>query len=121
MAQNLNLMVAILTGQPLPDEEADSREWVDSLMIGDGDNSQSPGIATEPPDVYYRRIYGEYISLRERVGLETESVTYPRFVEKIVRSEQLMSEKLGVDLVRFKVEERDGNAVLTPIPLERKS
>jgi len=123
MAQNLNLMVAILTGQSLPDEEEDSQKWVDSLLIRDdaGNGNGQSEVATEPAEEYYRRVFNEYIAIRTTLGKDNESVTYPRFVEKLVRSEQLMSEKMGVAMVRFVVEERAGNAVLTPMPMERKS
>jgi len=145
IAQNLNMMVAILTGRPLPDDIADARSqnWVESMLIGSAFNDDEgegradtsdaePTIASpkvsvrsrsadelkkEPAEKYYRRLFNEYISLRDQLNLDNDGVTYVRFVDKVVKSERSIKEESGSRSVRFNIEEKGGNAVLTPVLL----
>jgi len=144
IAQNLNMMVAILTGRPMPDDIADARSqnWVESMLIGsafeveEGAKSQREGrveatsstghsvrtrgadeLQKEPAEKYYRRIFTEYVSIRESLGHPNDSVTYVRFVDKVVKSERSLRESMECRAVRFNIEQKGGNAVLTPVKL----
>lgn len=145
IGQNLNMMVAILSGRPLPDDIADARSqnWAESMLIGNGfeedgknggaggeypmtpSKSSASGARTrsseelrkEPAEKYYRRIYTEFLAIRESLGQGNEGITYVRFVDKVVKSERALRESLDARAVRFNVENKAGNAVLTPVHL----
>lgn len=145
MAQSLNLMVAVLEGKPLPDEMMGDG-WDESLLIdvhsgngnGHGSWSQPDGadqssdvmpavkpagsdraveLLKESAEAYYRRLFREYVDARRTTGEATEKITYPAFVEKLVRNERRLRDKLGCRYVRFEVAVKDEQVMLTPIPI----
>lgn len=137
MAQSLNLMLAVLLGKPLPeDEEQSSGSWdvgsggasppvvprgaADAGLVIDSkpDGSEPPAdLLREPAETYYKRLYGEYRRARAESGSPDEVITYVRFVERLVRSERDLKESLSCKHVRFAVKSRDGKVVLTPYPV----
>ena len=139
MAQSLNLMVAVLLGRPLPEESAEGR-WDEALLIdGHAEETDSEGeesdeapvgpalepiggergeeLLSEPAEAYYRRLFAEYVDARKATGDDVGQITYVKFVEKLVRNERRLKERLGCRYVRFEVGLRDGQVVLTPIPI----
>ena len=116
MAQNLNLMVAVLSGNTLPDDSSASR-WVETLMIEDGEASEEHSVAdggSESAEQYYRRVFDDYIVMREKLGKSVDGITYVKFVEKLVKTEKAYKATHGVERVRYSVVQREDQVVLVP-------
>ena len=149
IAQNLNMMVAILSGRPLPDdiEAARGQNWVESMLIGSAFDDDADGtpeetrvpeegvapaqatanlsqsarteaeLSKEPAEKYYRRIFAEFLAHRESLGMDNEGLTYVRFVDRVVKSERALKSELSARSIRFNVEVKGRNVVLTPVKL----
>ncbi len=136
MAQSLNLMNAVLLGKPLPeDEDETGGVWEGAAIVSSPANA-APGVSggliiemepdgsdappdlmREPAETYYKRLYGSYRQSRSETGNPDDVITYVRFVEQLVKSERELKGRLECKHVRFMVNQRDGNVVLTPIPV----
>ena len=137
MAQSLNLMIAVLLGKELPeDDEAALKQSGGWDMGGTASSSAKqgpkageviiepqpdgkpapPDLLREPAETYYKRLYADYkAALGGAEG--SESITYVRFVEQLVRGERDLKEKLDCKHVRFMVNTRGNQVVLTPVPI----
>jgi hypothetical protein len=73
-------------------------------------------LAIEPAESYYRRIYSEFTEGRKDSG--DESISYVRFVEKVVRQERVLRNQLSCRMVRFRVVQRDDGPALLPVKIE---
>jgi hypothetical protein len=138
IADNLNLMVAILTGKPIPEDDASA--WGDALPVeeprdlllemerlGQGDDRELGGagrrtprtaaeLAQEPAEQYYRRTYQDYLAARIRTG-QPDSPPYVHFVQMLVRHERELKKRLGCRQVRFLVGVKDDAVKLQPVPI----
>lgn len=144
IGEALNLMKLVLLGKPFPEEEEEKgEEWAKSLLIEE-ETIESPAseisiqeqpspsetpayekipskeILQESADVYYRRVYNEYIEAKESVGEDVEKISYLKFVEKLVKNEAKLKKKFNCRAVRFFVKIKEGNVVLAPIPIYEK-
>lgn len=140
LGQSLNLMSLVLQGRPLPEEveeqEAGRTSWTSEIQVLDtgetepewGETSRATvalnldvarALAEEPADVYYKRIYSEFLEARRSVGLPTEGINYPRFLERLVHLEQGLKKKHRSPMVRFAVKTRDGTVVLDPVSIQK--
>jgi len=88
---------------------------VDERMAAEGEVADA-ALRDEPADVYYRRIFDEYISAKRSLGDPTDNITLAAFVERIQASEREMTEKHGKP-VRYKIEVRGREVVLLAVPL----
>ena len=141
MAQSLNLMVAVLQGRSIDDDEGEpgwdpeqfgvapgrSPSVVSarkSIAIGRGGDGDVPGINREalfsqPAEQYYRDLYNQHREARSALNEDVSDVTYVRFVERLVRSERELKKEYGTSDVRFVVRTVDNNKVdLVPIRKE---
>ena len=135
MAQSLNLMVAVLLGKPLPEDEASSvGDWDATALAAGGlgqglmadvdltiveepdDDPASAATSNEAAESYYRRIYQEYQGLRVANGQQA-ALSFVRFVEHLSASERRLSDAFGCAHVRFRVVSQGGQVVLIPSPL----
>ena len=135
MAQSLNLMVAVLLGKPLPEDEASSvGDWDATALAAGGlgqglmadvdltiveepdDDPASAAASNEAAESYYRRIYQEYQGLRVANGQQA-ALSFVRFVEHLSASERRLSDAFGCAHVRFRVVSQGGQVVLIPSPL----
>ena len=142
MAQSLNLMVAVLTGRPSPDDDGETERWVESLLIEDREHTDAVAaaarpsaqvsmgtraagfpertreeLAREPAEQYYKRLYADYVAARGAVGENNDRVTYVKFVEKLVKNEKALKRKYDCRIVRFNVLLKEGKVVLSPVPI----
>jgi HAMP domain-containing protein len=108
-------------GRPSRAPEASS--FQDALSVDErmaamagGDIADAAALRDEPTDVYYRRIFDEYIAGKQSLGDPVDHITFPAFIERIVASEKEMQEKHGKP-VRYKVEVRGREVVLLAVPL----
>lgn len=141
LGQSLNLMSLVLQGRPLPEDleekaiasaswlseeniflpEERGPDWGETKPTVQMDIKTLTALAEEPADVYYKRIYSEFLEARKRLGLSNEGVNYPKFVERLVRLEQGLKKKYRTRVVRFIVKTVDGNVVLEPVPIPSRT
>ncbi len=140
LGQSLNLMSLVLQGRPLPEEveeqETGKTSWTGELQVLDAAESEpewgetsrptvafdfeaARTLAEEPADVYYKRIYSEFLEARRSLGLPTEGINYPKFLERLVHLEQGLKKKHRSSMVRFTVKTRNGAVVLDPVPIRK--
>jgi len=133
MSQSLNLMLALLLGRPLPEDEEELVSGIDALYQQAAANQRDDGglggdhqlnivpaarLREEPAEDYFKRLHKEYLQARESIGMETESVTYNKFQEKLVRAERKMKEQQDVHMVRFNVIIENEKVTLEPVFIE---
>jgi hypothetical protein len=137
MAQSLNMMLAVLTGKPVTEEEAVAAAW-DTEQLAESDGGQlgsslvnivrkpaegldaevSAALVKEPAATYSMRIYSEYRDARAAVGRPVEGLTYNRFLEQLASNERELRSALGCQHVRFIVRTRgDDTVFLAPFPI----
>lgn len=138
LGQSLNIMSLVLQGRPLPEDveeqEAGRTAWMAEVQVSQaepewGEQESRPtvafnfeaarALAAEPADVYYKRIYSEFLQARRSLGLSNEGITYPKFLERLVHLEQGLKKRHKCPMVRFKVVVRDGAVVLDPVPIAK--
>lgn len=138
MGQSLNLMSLVLQGRPLPEEveEEASMAWTNELQVfepaGPGAIADEPGaieptagdvdaaaLGDEPADVYYKRVYQEFVDARTTLDLSVEGINYPKFMERLVHLEQGLKKKHKCAMVRFQVSSKENEVILIPVPINR--
>ncbi len=89
----------------------------ESMVAGQAVNPQvAAALASESVEAYQRRVYGEYVDCRRRIGDPVDGIEFGAFCAKLESSEQEMGSKHG-RAVRFMVELRDQRVVLVAVPL----
>jgi hypothetical protein len=73
-------------------------------------------LATEPPAMYYARIYREYIGAKRANGEATDHITEQAFATRIQAMERDAAQKYGRP-VRYQVQARNKEVVLLAVPL----
>jgi hypothetical protein len=91
---------------------------VDERMtaMSGGDVAIARQLREEPDDVYYGRIYNEYIQAKTSLGDPVDHITKEAFIGRIMASEREVAQKHGKP-VRYKVEVRGKEVVLLAVPL----
>ncbi len=113
IAESLNLMVGELVGREMVDEEGFD-DWARSyLKSAHEDDEVSAEGDEESDEEYYRRIFNEFSRLNQAAG--KDSLSYAQFVERVARTEKMLSRKLGLVGVRLGVEEGAAGPVLKPV------
>ena len=131
LANALNVMLARLLGRPEPGEE-EYDEF--GNIVGHGgklsfDEGQLPvpggkiatdaetlGLAQESEPDYYKRLFQEYVEARRSVGDSVE-VQFESFVAKVRLSEANLKKKYNSRAVRFRVQTKDNQVSLKPVPI----
>ena len=86
---------------------------------GGGDVLDPAGVkrlAAEPPDAYYARLYGEYITAKRALGEDVSHITREAFVQRIKGMERDAQQKHG-RMVRYQVKATGREVVLIAVPL----
>jgi hypothetical protein len=91
---------------------------VDERMaaMSSDDVADAKTLREEEADVYYRRIFEEYIGGKKSLGDPVDHITLEAFIERIMASEKELADKHGKP-VRYKVEVRGREVVLLAVPL----
>ena len=91
---------------------------VDEEMIGVSadDHADSKALREEPDEVYYARIFNEYVAAKASLGDPTDHIKSDAFIARIRLSENETGAKHGKP-VRYKVEVRGKEVVLLAVPL----
>jgi len=137
MAQSLNLMVAVLQGKSIDDDEVGDSRW-DTEGFGASPGSspdlmnaaiaiaRAPKEASAgdvdvaalfqlPAEQYYRDLYAQYRDMKVSLGEDVAEVTYVRFVERLVRSEREFQKDGGSKDIRYVVRDVKGCTTLVPV------
>jgi hypothetical protein len=75
-------------------------------------------LAAEPDQLYYARLFREYIARKQQLGDPVDHITEVAFIGRIQASEQEMAQKHG-RVVRYRIDLRNNQVVLTAVPLPR--
>jgi len=138
LGQSMNLMSLVLQGRPLPEEveEEANMAWTNELQVFEpvppGEKGEEPGamepsaegvdaavLGEEPADVYYKRVYQEFVDARTTLGLSVEGINYPKFMERLVHLEHGLKKKHRCAMVRFLVSSKENEVMLIPVPINR--
>jgi hypothetical protein len=128
MAQSLTIMKAVLLGLPLPEDQERDDSWASNLRV-EGESlpaavapSEGPAIEeisasqlNETATEYYRRLFKEYISAKEKVGEDTSKITYIKFVEKVAKTEKALRERFDAKQIVLRVQTKERQVVLVPL------
>ncbi len=128
LANGLNVMLARLLGRPdpTPDDSFGGAAATSGGVLldeagGSGTRvSQDPDVlalAREPEADYLRRVYEEFIAARRAAGENVQGVTFDSFAAKLRLSEANLRKKYSCRAVRFKVQTRDQQVTLKPVPI----
>ncbi|MCP4444726.1 MAG: hypothetical protein GY811_05175 [Myxococcales bacterium] len=127
LANALNVMLARILGRPEPGEEEfdedgniiQSHAQLPHLQQSgpvDQKQADAEALASEPMEVYLRRVHGEFVAAKQASG-EDSSVEYDGFVQKLMANEASLKQKYGAREVRFKVVTDAGKVTLKPVPI----
>ena len=100
--------------EPISPDAAQDVESTDKMEPG----LQTQELAIEPEEIYFRRLFEEYLAARHETGEGVKGITFEKFRARLKRSEAQIKEELDCSLVRFRVQTKDGKATLKPIPME---
>jgi hypothetical protein len=103
-----------------PSKAPTTRDFADAMAVDQGRDELDPSLvvslAAEPPDVYYGRLYREYIAAKRALGEPTEHITEATFSNRIQAMERDASSKYGKN-VRYHVKPTPKEVVLIAVPL----
>lgn len=136
LGQTLNLMIAILLGKYIPEDEEEAAAMAmkgtldgkkpelskDNLLIETVDENAS-GQESQPEEDfnkdedYYNALYEEFIQAKKNVGEDVTQITRERMVAKLKRAEEKLLEKHGCVSVKFNVKVEGGKVALKPTPI----
>lgn len=124
LAETMNLMVAVLLGKPLPEEEDEAEFMEEALSFVDGSTGEFKKVDAPShekttlfdmnPDEYYKQLYQEFIEAHETLGNDMSRMTRLKFVEKIANNETQLRLRTGKSQVRFNVLVQDKEVQLHP-------
>ncbi len=124
----VNSLLNALMGVPEDTTDAEGRPSVPatSPVMFDEMPSQEPSqtasadvaraLAAEPPEVYYQRLFNEYIAAKRGLGEAVDHITQAAFVAHIRQNEQQAAQRAGRP-VRYQVQVQNNAIALVAIPL----
>jgi len=139
IGQAMNLMIAILLGKYIPEDEDEINQM--ALKGGSAPGPRTRVIAAraaaeslpiesmaegeikstkvdEDRESYFQRLFTEFIAAKKKVGDDISLVTKDRLVQKLLRTEEKLCEKHGVKAVRFEVHVENNKVTLKPFPIK---
>jgi hypothetical protein len=105
--------------QPSPGDFQEALSVDESSVAGQTvDPRYAAELAAEPDQLYYARLFREYIARKQQLGDPVDHITEVAFIGRIQASEQEMAQKHG-RVVRYRIDVRGNQVVLTAVPLPR--
>lgn len=98
--------------QQLAEEKADEAEPADAVRGG----PPPPSAGGEQADQRLKRLYRAYVAAKRKVGEPTEGITYDRLVHTLQKQVPKIQQKTGCRQVDFKIEIKNGKAILKAVP-----
>jgi hypothetical protein len=127
LANALNVMLARLLGRAEPgEEEYDDQGNViggtAKVQLADAEppsaaDKEALALANEPEADYYRRLFNEFIDAKKKNGDNVEGVNFDGFTAKLRMNEASLKKKYSAKSVRFRVQVKDGQVTLKPVPI----
>ncbi|MBU0550586.1 hypothetical protein KKF91_13135 [Myxococcota bacterium] len=142
MSQNLNIMVCLLSGRPLPedDEATEGEHWAEDRLFIDELNAsefhQKPvsaaaviageehgldpriiSLVKEDEETYKRRLFKEYTAALRETDQPIQGITFEKFTRNVDNNASALKEKYSCAQVRFIILIQEGKVTLTPIPI----
>jgi hypothetical protein len=125
LANGLNVMLARMLGRPEPGEDGEDPEAgllrPEVIQLEELDSRPDPmlvqKLASEPEEVYYGRLHGEYVEARRRFSLPVEGITLESLTQKLRANEALLKARHKAQMIRFTVSAQPGKVSLKPIRL----
>ena len=83
---------------------------------------RSPGAPPAPPgaasqeQVYFRKVYGDCVGLKKRLGEPVDQLTYEKFELTLKKNREAIVSRYNCTQVHFQVYEKDGKAALRATP-----
>lgn len=108
--------------QGRPSTAPSGRDFQEALAVDEGSVSDNAdpavvaALAGESADQYYKRLYGEYIAAKRKLGDPVDHITERAFLERIQGSEREMAQKHG-RAVRYQIQLRGNTVVLVAIAM----
>jgi len=111
--------------QGRPSRQPDTGDFQEALSVDESsvagqtvDPQYAAELAAEPDQLYYARLFREYIARKQQLGDPVDHITEVAFIGRIQASEQEMAQKHG-RVVRYRIDVRGNQVVLTAVPLPR--
>jgi len=80
--------------------------------------SAAPTTAVPSADEqHYKQVYREFLDVRQQCGEETDTLTYEKFLQKLMKNREQIIEKYHSKSVRFQVYVKAGKAALRAVPV----
>ena len=140
LGQTLNLMIAILLGKYIPEDEEEADQMslrgslgtgkagagpVDRMLIetveeqADGEKKVDDTAVSEMADMdaYYDKLFGEFIAAKKAIGEDVSLITKGNMVAKLMRAEEKLIEKHGCKKVHFVIKVEKKKVTLKPTPI----
>jgi hypothetical protein len=127
LANALNVMLARLLGRAEPgEEEYDDQGNViggtSKVQLADAEppsaaDKEALALANEPEADYYRRLYNEFVEAKKKAGDSVEGLNFDGFTAKLRMNEASLKKKYSAKAVRFRVQVKDGQVTLKPVPI----
>ena len=133
LANALNVMLARLLGRPEPGDETfddDGNLASAGKVLLDNDtgavaalggqiatDAETLALAKEPEADYYARLFREYVDARTKAGEKVDGVSFESFCAKLRLNEANLKKKYNCKGVRFRVQAKDGQVTLKPVPI----
>jgi hypothetical protein len=74
--------------------------------------------ATDAEAAEFHRLYGEFVATKDECGEPTDGLTLERFIRRLQRNKEKLTEQYQCRSVRFKVYVKDGKAALKATPVK---
>jgi hypothetical protein len=127
LANALNVMLARLLGRAEPgEEEYDDQGNViggtSKVQLADAEppsaaDKEALALANEPEADYYRRLYNEFVEAKKKAGDNVDGLNFDGFSAKLRMNEASLKKKYSAKAVRFRVQVKDGQVTLKPVPI----
>jgi hypothetical protein len=75
------------------------------------------GAVPSADDQHYRQVFREFLDVRQQCGEDTDSLTYEKFLQKLMKNRDQIIEKYNSKSVRFQVYVKAGKAALRAVPV----
>ncbi|MEM6962375.1 MAG: MXAN_5187 C-terminal domain-containing protein [Myxococcota bacterium] len=81
------------------------------------DPALSATLAAEPAEVYYNRVFGEYVAAKQAAGEDVSNIPQERFIKRLEANAKALAKRHGVASVRFQVARQGNQVILKPVLL----
>jgi hypothetical protein len=81
-------------------------------------HAAAPLPTPEEEQAYFRKIHGEFVALKQKLGEPVDQLTFERFEVTLKKNRDALVARYGCKVVQFQVYEKDGKASLKATPVK---